>query len=187
MKTVFARTPTLKDCPTHYCPGCGHGIAHRLIAETRFFQLTVAQLKLLIAADCKSYHFQTMLITCNGRKPFERRALRLPGCRRVHLPGRPVVGAGRLNPLSVTGLVKEKWKVFLRCCRQSGYEIVNALVGGPEYGGNCAAFEKTGAFVMFCGYLTYGRKSLSNNHFRYVILSHSWSKVDGPKGVLLQV
>ena len=34
MKTVFTRTPTLKDCPTHYCPGCGHGIVHRLIAET---------------------------------------------------------------------------------------------------------------------------------------------------------
>jgi len=33
MRTVFKRTPTLKDCPTHYCPGCGHGIAHRLIAE----------------------------------------------------------------------------------------------------------------------------------------------------------
>jgi 2-oxoglutarate ferredoxin oxidoreductase subunit beta len=33
MKTVFKRTPTLKDYPTHYCPGCGHGIAHRLIAE----------------------------------------------------------------------------------------------------------------------------------------------------------
>ena len=33
MKTVFKRTPTLKDCKTHYCPGCGHGIAHRLIAE----------------------------------------------------------------------------------------------------------------------------------------------------------
>ena len=34
MKTVFTRTPTFKDCPTHYCAGCGHGIAHRLIAET---------------------------------------------------------------------------------------------------------------------------------------------------------
>jgi len=34
VKTIFKRTPTLKDCPTHYCPGCGHGIAHRLIAET---------------------------------------------------------------------------------------------------------------------------------------------------------
>ena len=33
MKTIAKRTPTLKDCPTHYCPGCGHGIAHRLIAE----------------------------------------------------------------------------------------------------------------------------------------------------------
>jgi 2-oxoglutarate ferredoxin oxidoreductase subunit beta len=34
MEKVFDRTPTLKDCRTHYCPGCGHGIAHRLIAET---------------------------------------------------------------------------------------------------------------------------------------------------------
>lgn len=34
MKKVFERTPTLKDTPTHYCPGCGHGIAHRLVAET---------------------------------------------------------------------------------------------------------------------------------------------------------
>jgi len=33
VKTVFKRTPTLKDYPTHYCPGCGHGIAHRLVAE----------------------------------------------------------------------------------------------------------------------------------------------------------
>jgi len=33
MKTVFKKTPTFKDCPTHYCPGCGHGIAHRLVAE----------------------------------------------------------------------------------------------------------------------------------------------------------
>ena len=33
MNTVFKRTPVLKDCPTHYCPGCGHGIAHRLLAE----------------------------------------------------------------------------------------------------------------------------------------------------------
>ena len=23
----------MTDTPTHYCPGCGHGIAHRLVAE----------------------------------------------------------------------------------------------------------------------------------------------------------
>lgn len=33
METVFQRTPTLRGCRTHYCPGCGHGIAHRLVAE----------------------------------------------------------------------------------------------------------------------------------------------------------
>ena len=33
MKTIFKRTDTLKDYPTHYCPGCGHGIVHRLVAE----------------------------------------------------------------------------------------------------------------------------------------------------------
>ena len=34
MKVVFERTSVLKDCSTHYCPGCGHGIAHRLVAES---------------------------------------------------------------------------------------------------------------------------------------------------------
>jgi 2-oxoglutarate ferredoxin oxidoreductase subunit beta len=33
MKTIVKRPRVLKDCPTHYCPGCGHGIAHRLLAE----------------------------------------------------------------------------------------------------------------------------------------------------------
>ena len=32
-KQVFARPEALKDVPTHYCPGCHHGIIHRLVAE----------------------------------------------------------------------------------------------------------------------------------------------------------
>ena len=34
MKKVFARPVTLKDKPFRYCPGCSHGILHRLVAET---------------------------------------------------------------------------------------------------------------------------------------------------------
>lgn len=34
MKTVFERTEGLKETDTHYCPGCTHGIIHRLVAET---------------------------------------------------------------------------------------------------------------------------------------------------------
>jgi 2-oxoglutarate ferredoxin oxidoreductase subunit beta len=33
MKTAYARPKTLKDVVFHYCPGCGHGIINRLIAE----------------------------------------------------------------------------------------------------------------------------------------------------------
>ncbi|MCG2713884.1 MAG: thiamine pyrophosphate-dependent enzyme [Candidatus Omnitrophica bacterium] len=33
MEKIFTRPEVLYDLPTHYCPGCGHGIAHRLIAE----------------------------------------------------------------------------------------------------------------------------------------------------------
>ena len=29
----YRRPLTLKDVVTHYCPGCGHGIVHRLLAE----------------------------------------------------------------------------------------------------------------------------------------------------------
>ena len=34
MKTVFDRPAALSDVPLHYCPGCTHGIVHRLVAET---------------------------------------------------------------------------------------------------------------------------------------------------------
>ncbi len=33
MAVVFEKTKMLTDAPLHYCPGCTHGIAHRLVAE----------------------------------------------------------------------------------------------------------------------------------------------------------
>lgn len=33
MAVVFDRPHTLSDVPLHYCPGCTHGIIHRLVAE----------------------------------------------------------------------------------------------------------------------------------------------------------
>ena len=32
-KKVFERPRYLKKASTHYCPGCGHSILHRLVAE----------------------------------------------------------------------------------------------------------------------------------------------------------
>ena len=33
MELVFKRPETLVDVPFHFCPGCHHGIAHRMVAE----------------------------------------------------------------------------------------------------------------------------------------------------------
>lgn len=33
MEKVFGMPEAMKPAPTLYCPGCGHGIAHRLVAE----------------------------------------------------------------------------------------------------------------------------------------------------------
>lgn len=32
-RLIYRRPALLADRPTHYCPGCGHGIIHRLVAE----------------------------------------------------------------------------------------------------------------------------------------------------------
>lgn len=31
---VFEKPKSLKDAPLHYCPGCAHGLVHRIIAQT---------------------------------------------------------------------------------------------------------------------------------------------------------
>ena len=33
MAVVFERPKSFLDVPTHYCPGCSHGIVHRLVCE----------------------------------------------------------------------------------------------------------------------------------------------------------
>ncbi|MCK7527341.1 MAG: hypothetical protein MZV64_61925 [Ignavibacteriales bacterium] len=30
---VYCKPSTLTDSPTHYCPGCGHGIVHKILME----------------------------------------------------------------------------------------------------------------------------------------------------------
>lgn len=33
LETVYCKPETLTDTPLHYCPGCGHGVAHRVLME----------------------------------------------------------------------------------------------------------------------------------------------------------
>ena len=33
MELVYAKPETLTDTPMHYCPGCGHGVVHKILME----------------------------------------------------------------------------------------------------------------------------------------------------------
>ena len=73
MKVAFTRTATLKDCPTHYCPGCGHGIIHRVLAET-IDELGIADRTIGIApVGCSvllyNYIDVDMIEVAHGRAP----------------------------------------------------------------------------------------------------------------------
>ncbi|MEA4837906.1 MAG: thiamine pyrophosphate-dependent enzyme [Rhodospirillaceae bacterium] len=72
-RKVFSRTEAMVDVPTHYCPGCHHGIIHRLVAET-IEELGIAERTIGIASvGCSvlSYEYFNvdMVSALHGRAP----------------------------------------------------------------------------------------------------------------------
>ena len=73
MKKVFARPKSLTEVPFTYCPGCHHGIIHRLIAEA-MDELNIAQDTIGIApVGCSVFAYLffncDMIVSAHGRAP----------------------------------------------------------------------------------------------------------------------
>ncbi len=72
-KKVFARTKGLTDIPMRYCPGCGHGVTHRLVAEAleelniRERTIGIAPVGCAVFAD--EYFNCDMIQPAHGRGP----------------------------------------------------------------------------------------------------------------------
>ncbi len=87
MQKVFERPKSLNARPFHYCPGCGHGIVHRMLAE---------------AIDELSLQARTILISPVGCSVFAYWYFETDNIQASH--GRaPAVGTGlkRANPGSI--------------------------------------------------------------------------------------
>jgi 2-oxoglutarate/2-oxoacid ferredoxin oxidoreductase subunit beta len=75
---VLTRPSSLADIPNHYCPGCGHGIVHRLVAA---------------AVDDLGMGDRSVVIAPVGCAVFIYRYLQFDGCEAAH--GRaPAVATG---------------------------------------------------------------------------------------------
>jgi 2-oxoglutarate ferredoxin oxidoreductase subunit beta len=73
IKTIFKKPESLKDQPTHYCPGCGHGIIHRLLAEV-FDEMGARERVLSVApVGCAVFAYHYFNFDCmeapHGRTP----------------------------------------------------------------------------------------------------------------------
>jgi 2-oxoglutarate ferredoxin oxidoreductase subunit beta len=83
MKKVFGRPASLKPAETHYCPGCGHSIAHRLLAECldelKLREKTVGVLPVGCAVIAHKYFNFDMAEAPHGRAPAAA-----TGIKRVH-------------------------------------------------------------------------------------------------------
>ncbi len=57
-KMVYERPAALRDVRTHYCPGCTHGIAHRLVAEV-IDELAIREKCILVASvGCSVFSYK---------------------------------------------------------------------------------------------------------------------------------
>lgn len=70
---IFSRPESLKDVPTHYCPGCHHGVIHRLVAEA-LDELNVRETTIGVASvGCSilayDYFNVDMVSALHGRAP----------------------------------------------------------------------------------------------------------------------
>jgi len=84
---VFVRPRALTDVATHYCPGCQHGIVHRLIAEV-IDELDIQRKTIgVVPVGCSVLADQYFNVDCqqaaHGRAPARRLLPELSGCIRT--------------------------------------------------------------------------------------------------------
>lgn len=83
LERVFTRPRSLLPVVTHYCPGCGHGITHRLVAEVidelGIRERTVGVAPVGCAVLLYKYLDVDMYEAAHGRAPAIA-----TGCKRVH-------------------------------------------------------------------------------------------------------
>jgi len=83
MAVVYEKTKLLTDAPLHYCPGCTHGIIHRLVAEAidelGIQGKTIGIAPVGCAVFAYNYFNTDMMEAAHGRAPAVA-----TGCKRVN-------------------------------------------------------------------------------------------------------
>ena len=133
MKQLFGRPSSMSDAEMPYCPGCTHGIAHRLVAEAIDELGISAKVIGVVSAGCsvrswRLYRFD-MALAAHGRAPAVA-----TGLKRA-LPGNVVFAYQGDGDSTAIGLA-ELMHAALRCEKITVFMINNAIYGAT--GGQAA-------------------------------------------------
>ena len=126
MKTVYKRTKGLQDREMHYCPGCSHGIVHKLIGEVMeeldIIEETIAICPVGCAVFAGNYFSCDTIEAAHGRAPAVA-----TGVKRTH-PDQPVFtyqGDGDLASIGAAEIVHAAMR---------GEKITTIFINNAIYG-----------------------------------------------------
>ena len=156
MAVVFQKTSMLTDTPFHYCPGCTHGIIHRLVAEV-LEELGVGDTAIGIApVGCAVFAYNyfncDMMEAAHGRAP-----ACATGAKRVH-PDKVVFtyqGDGDLASIGAAEIVHAAAR---------GEKITTIFVNNAIYGMTGGQMAPTTLLGMKTATTPYGRDPRLNGY-----------------------
>lgn len=126
MAVVFEKTKGLTDAKLHYCPGCAHGIVHRLVAEVLEEMGELGNSIVAVPVGCAVFannYFNIDAIQCaHGRAPATA-----TGIKRVH-PEQTVFtyqGDGDLASIGAAEILH---------CAARGEKITTVFINNGIYG-----------------------------------------------------
>ncbi len=170
MAVVFKKTSMLTDTPFHYCPGCTHGIIHRLVAEV-LEELGVGETAIGIApVGCAVFAYNyfncDMMEAAHGRAP-----ACATGAKRVH-PDKVVFtyqGDGDLASIGAAEIVHAATR---------GEKITTIFVNNAIYGMTGGQMAPTSLPGQITTTSPYGRNTDLCGY--PVKMSEMLSQLDGP-------
>lgn len=171
LDTVLYRKPeSLEDYPFHFCPGCGHGIVHRLIAEV-VDELNIRERMVCVASiGCAviAYHYFKFdgLESAHGRAPAVATAIKR--CH-PHLIPFTYQGDGDLAAIGTAEIVHA-------CAR--GENITTIFVNNAIYGMTGGQMAPTTLIGMYSTSSPSGRKATLAGY--PIRVCEMLSPLDGP-------
>lgn len=171
MAVVFKKTSMLTDVPFHYCPGCTHGIIHRLVAEV-LEELNVGQDNIIGVAPVGCAVFAYNYFNCDMMEAAHGRAPAVAtGIKRVH-PDKLVFtyqGDGDLASIGAAEIVHAAAR---------GEKITTIFVNNAIYGMTGGQMAPTSLPGQVTTTSPYGRDT---NHCGFPVkVCEMLSQLDGP-------